>query len=134
MACSFDPFVELCKAASEGTTNRVRIKEDRFLDQQITLPPLAEQQAIVTRLDSLTEKTRQLEAHLDAVEPMPTSARLAFAPRLPIGADRKMCGDCTGVRRDAAPSRLNQHLQVGVRGFGGGLFAKTGNPAAGCGI
>jgi type I restriction enzyme S subunit len=25
------PFVELCRAASEGTTNRVRIKEDRFL-------------------------------------------------------------------------------------------------------
>lgn len=28
------PFVELCKAASEGTTNRVRIKEERFLSQQ----------------------------------------------------------------------------------------------------
>lgn len=25
------PFVDLCKAASEGTTNRVRIKEERFL-------------------------------------------------------------------------------------------------------
>ena len=24
-------FVDLCKAASEGTTNRVRLKEDRFL-------------------------------------------------------------------------------------------------------
>jgi type I restriction enzyme S subunit len=33
-------FVELCKAASEGTTNRVRIKESRFLEQQIALPPM----------------------------------------------------------------------------------------------
>ena len=32
---------------------RVRIKEDRFLAQQITLPPLVEQQAIVARLDKL---------------------------------------------------------------------------------
>lgn len=62
------PFVELCKAASEGTTNRVRIKEDRFLDQQIPLPPLVEQQALVARLDALAEKTRQVETHLDAVE------------------------------------------------------------------
>ena len=62
------PFVELCKAASEGTTNRVRIKEDRFLDQQIALPPLAEQQAFAARLDALAAKTQQVEAHLDAAE------------------------------------------------------------------
>ena len=62
------PFVALCKAASEGTTNRVRIKEDRFLAKQIALPPLPEQQVLVTRLDALAEKTRQVEAHLDAAE------------------------------------------------------------------
>jgi len=32
-------FVDLCKATSEGTTNRVRLKEDRFLAMQIPLPP-----------------------------------------------------------------------------------------------
>lgn len=32
-------FVDLCKAASEGTTNRVRLKVDRFLETQIPLPP-----------------------------------------------------------------------------------------------
>ena len=31
-------FVELCKRASEGTTNRVRLKEDRFLSTAIPLP------------------------------------------------------------------------------------------------
>ena len=36
-------FIDLCKAASEGTTNRVRLKEDRFLASKIPLPPLAEQ-------------------------------------------------------------------------------------------
>jgi type I restriction enzyme S subunit len=35
-------FVALCTAASEGTTNRVRLKEDRFLSMEIDLPPLAE--------------------------------------------------------------------------------------------
>jgi len=40
-------FVDICKAASEGTTNRVRLKEDRFLAMQILLPSPEEQQRIV---------------------------------------------------------------------------------------
>lgn len=36
-------FVDLCLRASEGTTNRVRLKEDRFLALEIPLPPLAGQ-------------------------------------------------------------------------------------------
>ena len=46
-------FVGLCQAASEGTTNRVRLQEDRFLAMTIPLPPLAEQQRIVARIDAL---------------------------------------------------------------------------------
>ena len=40
-------FVEICKKASEGTTNRVRLQEDRFLQKEIPLPPLTEQRRIV---------------------------------------------------------------------------------------
>jgi len=53
-------FVDLCKAASEGTTNRVRLKEDKFLVMQIPLPPLAEQRRIVARIEALA--TRIAEA------------------------------------------------------------------------
>jgi type I restriction enzyme S subunit len=49
-------FVELCKAASEGTTNRVRLQEDRFLGLQIPLPPLADQRRIVARIEELAAK------------------------------------------------------------------------------
>lgn len=49
-------FVELCKAASEGTTNRVRLKEERFLETQITFPPLPEQRRLVERIDELAAK------------------------------------------------------------------------------
>jgi len=44
-------FVELCRAASEGTTNRVRLKEDRFLRLKIPLPPLPEQRRIVAKIE-----------------------------------------------------------------------------------
>lgn len=49
-------FVALLKAASEGTTNRVRLKEDRFLAFEIPLPALEEQRRIVARIENLNEK------------------------------------------------------------------------------
>lgn len=53
------PFVELCQKASEGTTNRVRLQEDRFLNFQIPLPPLPEQRRIVARIEELAAKINE---------------------------------------------------------------------------
>lgn len=119
------PFVELCKAASEGTTNRVRIKEDRFLDQQIVLPPLHEQQAIVARLDALAEKTRQVEAHLDAVERDSAALLLSLHHKLANGRTVRLSEviDLFEMSEPVVPA--GAYPQVGVRGFGGGLFAKS---------
>jgi type I restriction enzyme, S subunit len=52
-------FVEICKLASEGTTNRVRLQEDRFLKEEISLPPLSEQQRIVARIEALAAKIEE---------------------------------------------------------------------------
>lgn len=52
-------FVDLCKAASEGTTNRVRLVEDRFLAAEIPLPPLEEQRCIVARIEELAAKIEE---------------------------------------------------------------------------
>ena len=52
-------FVDFCKKASEGTTNRVRLKEDRFLSTEIPLPPLTEQQRIVAKIDKLAAKIEE---------------------------------------------------------------------------
>jgi type I restriction enzyme S subunit len=52
-------FVELCKAASEGTTNRVRLKEDRFLTMKIPLPQPEEQRRIVAKIDALAVKIEE---------------------------------------------------------------------------
>ena len=49
-------FVDACKAASEGTTNRVRLKEDRFLQIDIRLPTLDVQLHIVNKIARLTAK------------------------------------------------------------------------------
>jgi type I restriction enzyme S subunit len=70
-------FVELCKAASEGTTNRVRLQEDRFLALQIRLPTPEEQRRIVARIEEIEIKIK--EAHhlrqetLDDADVLPRS-------------------------------------------------------------
>jgi type I restriction enzyme S subunit len=57
--CRTASFVEECKRASEGTTNRVRLREDKFLAREIPLPPLAEQKRIVTLIDELAVETHE---------------------------------------------------------------------------
>jgi type I restriction enzyme S subunit len=52
-------FVELCQQASEGTTNRVRLQEDRFLQLELSLPPLLEQRRIVARIEELAAKINE---------------------------------------------------------------------------
>jgi type I restriction enzyme S subunit len=49
-------FVDLCKRASEGTTNRVRLKLDRFLAAEIPLPPIDEQRRIVAHIDAIAKQ------------------------------------------------------------------------------
>lgn len=53
-------FVEICKKASEGTTNRVRLKEDKFLEMIVAIPPLPEQRKIVTSIASIEDKFRKV--------------------------------------------------------------------------
>jgi type I restriction enzyme S subunit len=52
-------FVELCKRASEGTTNRVRLSEDRFKALKISLPPLHEQRCIVARIEEFAARMEE---------------------------------------------------------------------------
>jgi type I restriction enzyme S subunit len=52
-------FVEFCVRASEGTTNRRYLQEDRFLAQAIRLPPLAEQRRVVARIDELEGQVQE---------------------------------------------------------------------------
>ena len=52
-------FIDICKRASEGTTNRVRLKENKFSDLTISLPPLPEQRCIVAKIEKLAAKIEE---------------------------------------------------------------------------
>ena len=119
------PFVDLCKAASEGSTNRVRIKEDRFLEQEIVLPTPTEQQVIVARLEALSSKAQAVVSHLDAVE-RDADHLLALRFRDAIGVARlcPMAEAAPLVRREQTVSLDGGYPELGIRSFGKGTFHK----------
>lgn len=72
-------FVDICRRASEGTTNRVRLQEGRFLAAQIALPPLEEQRRIVGRIEDVVSKVEEansLREHSDRAASLLMSSAL----------------------------------------------------------
>jgi type I restriction enzyme S subunit len=66
-------FVELCRTASEGTTNRVRLKEDSFLRLEIPLPPLPEQRRIVAKIEALAAKIAEAKVQRSSASQLAAS-------------------------------------------------------------
>lgn len=119
-------FVDLCRRVSEGSTNRVRLKEDRFLNIRVPRPPIDEQRRILERLDrieGLIEKQRKAFAGAEA----DTQALLSKAfERVIAGApDKPMSKVAPLVRRRVTEIDLDAtYPELGVRSFGRGTFHK----------
>ena len=118
-------FVDACVRASDGTTNRQYLQEDAFLRMEVHLPPLKEQESIVRRLDTLGDKARQVNEHLDAIEGnahrlLAVSFRdaIANAHLLPMAEVAPL------VRREIAIELESGYPELGIRSFGKGTFHK----------
>lgn len=112
------------KAKGMGA-RRESVSPAQFLSIQIPLPPVAEQQAIVARLDALAEKTREIEVHLDAVErdaerllALRFRDIIADAPLRPIAEVAPL------VRREQSIDLDGSYPELGIRSFGKGTFHK----------
>lgn len=122
-------YLSACKDSTlvplmQGTAN-MSMKVQDIAGVQIPLPPLKKQQTIVARLDALAEKTRELEAHLDAADNASAALLLSLHHKLGSGRTVRL-GDIIELHEVTEPIRVEgQYPQVGVRGFGGGLFAKA---------
>ena len=121
-------YLSACKDSAliplmQGTAN-MSMKVQDIAGVEIPIPPLEKQQAIVTRLDSLTEKTRQVEAHLDAIER--DAERLIrsylFDPSVAQAVKRPMAELLSQRAPDVAVDRLKQYYFAGVYSFGRGVF------------
>jgi len=116
---------EIAMGSKGVGSRRIRVQPDKVLAHAMPLPSLEEQQAIVARLDALTEKTRQVDAHLDAVE-RDAEHLLALRfrdliARIPV---RPMAEVAPAVRRAVDIDIAHSYREVGARSFGKGLFVK----------
>ncbi len=122
-------YLTACKDAvliplMQGTAN-MSMKVTDIVGVEIPLPPLPEQQAIVARLDALAEKTRQVEAHLDAVErDAEHLLALRFRDAIADAPMRPMAEVAPFVRRPVEIDIETRYREVGARSFGKGLFIK----------
>lgn len=106
-------------------TSRNRLKEEQFLTMEVPLPPLDEQRRIVSRIEELAAKIEEARAlRLKAegdVEAFVVSTHLRLAGKRVRTLDQVLVLD-----EDAVPTTTTgQYPQVGVKGFGGGLFSKS---------
>jgi type I restriction enzyme S subunit len=131
--CRTAGFVELCLRASEGTTNRVRLKEDRFLALEIPLPPLAEQRRVVARIEELAAQIHEARTLRHQAAEEAEALLVAMAHRADLdqsakergGWKRKRLSDVVQFVDDShnvEPDRSYPNL--GIYSFGRGLFHK----------
>lgn len=112
--------------ASPGGAGRNRTLGVEKMGQiRVPLPPLVEQQTIVARLDALAEKTREVEAHLDAVErDAEHLLALRFRDVIADAPLRPMAEVAPAIRRPVEIDIAMRYKEVGARSFGKGLFVK----------
>ena len=118
-------FIALCRRASEGSTNRVRLKEDEFLRMPINLPSLVEQQGIVAKLDKVAALAAERSKVIEAAE-RDAKAMLsnAFRQIIDDAPYHPMAEVAPLVRRPVDIDPDQSYPELGVRSFGRGTFHK----------
>lgn len=120
-----DQFVDLCRRASEGSTNRVRIREDRLLSMEVPVPSLPQQEMIAAKLERVAALTaRREEQAVTCKHESHAILQAAYrkiadnAPRLPMAAVAPL------KRRPVEVHPDRTYPELGVRSFGRGPFHK----------
>lgn len=122
-----DQFFDQVRAV--GSTNYAAIRPSDVLQYTMPLPSLAEQRRIVTRLDTATTAVDRVHALRGAVSV--DLAALVIRANETYGAQPVRLADALTLDEDrvaVVPDII--YPQVGIRGFGGGLFRKGGVTAA----
>lgn len=108
----------------QGTAN-MSMKVTDVAGVRLPLPPLDVQRAVVARLDTLAEKTREVEAHLDAVErDAEHLLALRFRDLIADAPLRPMAEVAPLVRREQTIDLDGIYPELGIRSFGKGTFHK----------
>jgi type I restriction enzyme S subunit len=118
-------FIELCRVASEGTTNRVRLKEERFLRMPISLPEKVEQDRIVAKVNALAAKIEEARKNDREIEQEVEAMLHSAYTRIVDGAPFRKTGEVAPlIRREVEVRMGEEYPELGIRSFGKGTFHK----------
>jgi type I restriction enzyme S subunit len=111
-------------AMTEADTCREFVTPKLVEAGSMPLPSLAEQRGLVGRIDALTEKARQVEAHLDAVERDAASLVRSYIthPQGEPPTKRRMSELVSLRQPDVAVDGTARYRFAGVYSFGRGVF------------
>lgn len=125
LLCIKQEFTKFSIAASEGTTNRKYLREDKFLNLLIPLPALFQQQSIVSKIESVKTKLERIKEL--RTEQSKDINNLLFSKYTELVEEAEWM-----PMREVAPIHRRQvkinpdktYFEIGVRSFGRGLFEK----------
>lgn len=118
-------FIDLCRRASEGSTNRVRMKEDLFLKMRVPHLSLGEQRSIVRQLDGVAALVEERRRAIEAAERETQSLLFkAFQRAIQDAPLCPMSEVAPLVRRPVQIDLDGTYPELGVRSFGRGTFHK----------
>jgi hypothetical protein len=112
-------FWDECELVSEGSTNRVRLVPEEFLDLEIELPPLEEQERIVAAVRTVD---RAVVAHSRRTELLEAAFRAAATELFAdLDAPDRRLGDIAELTSGGTPARAD------AANYGGTIpWVKTG--------
>jgi type I restriction enzyme S subunit len=117
-------FWTKCDNLSRGSSGKNRIKPELFLTIKIPLPPLGEQWRIVARIEELTAKIEEVRSLRQ--ESAESVFALIASLHLNLSGER-IVSLKDFLRLDEEREEIEygkEYPQVGVKGFGQGLFAR----------
>lgn len=125
LLCIKQEFTKFSLAASEGTTNRKYLREDKFLNLSIELPPLPEQKRIISKIESITAKLEKIKEF--RAEQTKDINNLLFSKYTELIEDAEwlpMKLVAPIIRREVNINEDALYPELGIRCFGKGAFHK----------
>jgi type I restriction enzyme S subunit len=118
-------FWELCDEKSRGTSGKNRIRPEKFLEIEIPLPSLQEQNKIVAYLAELTNKINEISANRKSANKGLTNLLLSTFYKLTHDVEYRTMEEVAPlIRRQIEVKPDESYLELGVRSFGNGTFHK----------
>lgn len=100
LLCIKQEFTKFSLAASEGTTNRKYLRENKFLNLSIFLPPITEQHRIISKIESIKNRVEEIKKLRDIQEKELANFHYSYFKNLinefglsPLGQGIELCND-----------------------------------------